>query len=281
MGKTIYCLYRKFDPLPRSALVLSFMMPAEEDGFSRLYPDFLRARKEMDNIREKARLFYIDMIARISATPCRGKTLRQALNIEGKGNPWWYHKASERDMEADGTFNMILQILTVFHACEQKGATDILVCGGPLEVVEVLRSRYAVKSIRCRRIMSANLLTAVFSRLKYLREELRSRRAIMSATVTPEISADVALQGFWNGSVESAGGPGEFRDKYFKSLPDELAAQSISCLWLLWLGPFHSSGNISLKEILRPAAGNRRFVFAQRFLKSRDIIKEISDFRPF
>ena len=62
-------------------IVLSFLTPCKEHKFIKTFRlNLFIGRLEMNHIREKTRLFYIDLVARIGATPCGGKTLRQYLH---------------------------------------------------------------------------------------------------------------------------------------------------------------------------------------------------------
>ena len=103
-------------------IVLSFLTPCKEQKFIKTFKGRLFiGRLEMNRIREKTRLFYIDLVARIGATPCGGKTLRQYLHQPNTGNPWWYHPLTAKSCEHDQMFNRLLQIFTIVQILPAVG----------------------------------------------------------------------------------------------------------------------------------------------------------------
>jgi len=280
---TLHVLYQPFRSLTENALVLSFLPP---DAEYRLALDnkvrLLYGRREMDAIREKARKAYIDLVARIAATPCNGKTLRQALQVEGCGNPWWYHKISERDAEADDTFNMLLQIFTILHIAERERINDIAVYGSPVEIAGVLATRYRVNRKKIVLTHGNSLIKGLLSRLKYLSWALYSQVALRKVSGLPEINPEVVLHGVWDSSLKIEERGSKVKDDYFKLLPEHLRERGMRCAWFLWLDPYSkpASRNRPLSRILAPAVDNPSFVFVQKFLKLRNIISVVFDFRP-
>lgn len=283
---TLHVLYTsKAIRIPCDALLLSFMSPREEQSFTPLFPGFLSGRKEMNAIREKARRAYIDLVARIGATPRKGRTLRQSLGIKNKGNPWWYHKITEKEAETDDTFNMILQIFTILQVAEIKDIDNIVICGAPVEVSRVLASRYKIKAIKCVLRLKTNFFMGLLSRLIYLYKNLYLLNVLQRNISLPELSVcpGIVFQGFWNRSIQVNMENNKLEDGYFKELPEYIMAQGINCAWFLWLDSYRkpASKGKPLYDILSPARGNQQLIFVQKFLKSSDILSAILDFHPF
>lgn len=85
-----------------TTIVLSFLDPEKEQKFIKQFKGRLfLGRLEINHVREKTRLFYIDLVARIGATPCHGKTLRQYLDLPKIGNSWWYNPFTAKSCEND------------------------------------------------------------------------------------------------------------------------------------------------------------------------------------
>lgn len=268
---------------PFDALILSFMPPDQEDRFSKDNYRFLFARKEMGSVREKARKAYIDLIARIGATPCNGRTLRQALQTKNRGNPWWYHKISEKDVESEDTLSMLLQIFTILYVAEKEHINHIAVYGSPVEIASVLSTRYQVKKINCISSRKNILGKCLLSRLKYLCWVLYAHNVIKNNISLSKIEPEIVFQGFWDWSIKVNGESKKLKDNYFKLLPDNLLDKGISCAWFLWLDPYPKSGSNfrPLNKVLKPALDNDSLIFVQKFLKLNDIFLAIFDFRTF
>ena len=83
--RPLYVLYAPREDLDPDDAVLSFMNPDDEYNVAWRHPKFFFGRKEMEGIREDARASYVGLVARIGATRCGGRTLRQALAIDGSG----------------------------------------------------------------------------------------------------------------------------------------------------------------------------------------------------
>lgn len=282
-ANTLHVLYQPFRRLPENALVLSFLPPDAEYKFAldnkvRL----LYGRREMDAVREKARKAYIDLVARIAATPCNGKTLRQALHMQDRTNPWWYHKVSEKDAESDDTFNMILHFFTILYIAEREHIEDISLYGSQIEIAQVLSTRYHIKRIKCISRWKNNFIRGALSRLKYLCWALYCYSALRNKPVLTGKNTDVVFHGLWDATFQMDEQGGEAKDNYFKSLPGHLSEKGMGCAWFLWLDPYSkpSSRRRPLYKILKPAIDNPSFVFVQKFLKLTDIISAIFDLRP-
>lgn len=283
--KILYVLYKPgFKHVGSDAAVLSFMSPDDEHKATSQYPKLFFGRKEMDAVREDVRKKYVDIVSRIAATECDGKTLREALEIPGRGNPWWYHPVSEKHVETDATFNMLLQIFTISHVADREGIKEIVVYGSPVEIVLVLKSRYRTRGIKCPSGWKDNILKGVLSRfLKYLASACWSNICIRLIIRLPKSRPDVVFQGFWDWSVQIGCKSGEVEDAYFRSLPVKFKDMGRECAWFVWLAPQYKRDRKqkSVPRLLCPAKGRRELIFAQKFLKVTDILSAIFDMRIF
>lgn len=282
--KKLYVLYKPgLRHIPLDALILSFMNPEAEYGLSYLYPNFLFARNEMDAVREKARDFYIDLIARIAATPSNAKTLRQILAMPDRGNPWWYHKISERQVESEDTFNLILQIFTILHIAEREGVTDAVVYCASIEVAQVVATRYRTKKIKCvSSLWKYHPFRGLLSRLKYLYNAILISSLVKRNCASAAIKPEIVFQGIWGQSIIIDEEKNELRDNYFKLLPEHFISQGINCAWFLWFDPklYLNLKVKSLVDILSPAIKHAQLIFLQKFLRFLDILLAIFDLRP-
>lgn len=276
---TIHILYKPARNIPQDALILSFLPPEDERGFAPESPSILFARNEMNNIRDKARKAYVDLVARIASTPCAGKTLRQALEIEGKGNPWWYHKTGEKQSEGDNTFNLFLQIFTILSVCERERVDEIIIYGSLARIADVLATRYNITRVGCVRCNANNPIKGFLSRMKYLGNALYTHKLIKRGARPPDIKPKVIFQGFWDWSV-GVNQEGKMQDSYFRSMPEYFKDSGIEYSWLLWFDPHFKAGSKGRKasEVLRPALEDSRLIFAQGFLNPVDIFSAIFDF---
>lgn len=282
--KILYVLYKPgLKHVGSDAPVLSFMPPDDEHRVASRYSKLFFGRKEMDLVREDARKSYLDIVSRMAATECDGKTLRQALEIAGRGNSWWYHPVSEKHVETDGTFNILLQIFTVLHVADREGVKKIVIYGSPIEIILALRARYRTCGIECSSGWKTNLMRAVLARIKYLFTSLCSCIDIQRGVLLPELKPDVVFQGFWDWSVRIGRKSNEVEDLYFRSLPDKLRDNGMKCAWFLWLDPRSKYGikPKSVSGLLHSAKSRPELIFVQKFLKPIDILSVIFDIRAF
>ncbi len=279
----LYVLYKAgLENIAPGSAVLSFMPPDKENGPVSSSPRFLFGRKEMGAVREAARKAYVDLIARLAATPCGGRTLRQALEMEGRGNPWWYHSVSVKDAESDDTFNMLLQIFTILHVAEKENTREVIIYGAPIEVARVLETRYKTDKIACVSGWKKSPLRAMLSRARYLLRALYLQIIIKQRVVLPGARPEIVFQGFLDWSVRIDEDTGRVRDSYFKSLPDDLEKKGRKCAWFAWLDPYlkPGSGRRSIYKILKPVINHPEIIIQQAFLDFSDILSAIFDLRP-
>ncbi|MCX5677954.1 MAG: hypothetical protein NTY76_02480 [Candidatus Omnitrophica bacterium] len=281
--KRLYILYKDSSISPVSGeAVLSFMPPDEEYRAASRFQRFFFGRKEMDAIRENTRKKYVDIVSRIAATPCHGKTLRQALEIPGCGNPWWYHAVSEKQVERDDTFNRLLQIFTAMYVADREGAYEIVIYGAPVEVISVLKTKYKTTGMQCQFERGTSLIRATLSRIKYLFDSLRAYHYMKRIAIVPIAEPNIVFQGFWGWSLKIDDSTGKADDKYFKALPDKLRGKGAKCAWFLWVG--RKSGDApgcrSAIDALGSATVDAEFIFVQKFLRMMDIPSLVFDMRP-
>src|SRR5207247_6495497 len=90
-GRELWVLFaRPPVPLPDGAAALSFLRPFEEEELAaHLGPGLLRGRLVVDDVRDEARRTYVEVTARLAATPVLpgGRSLRKALG--GRGASRW------------------------------------------------------------------------------------------------------------------------------------------------------------------------------------------------
>lgn len=264
--------------------VLSFLSPEEENKLADFSPDRLLiiGREVMNNVRDKARLFYIDLVARIGATPCYGKTLRQDLAIPDAGNVWWYHPFTAKNSEGDQTFNRVLQIFTIDHVAKQKGVQEIVLHGGTKELAAVLASGYKLTERDNLDFEFLRPIEGVLSRLKSLYVALRDNIFLKRyVRHLPKKKTDIIFEGFWDWSVE-IDKQNSLKDLYFTTLPKRFISNGFECAWLVWFQPKFKPGseNRNRESVLKPAVGHPQLIFLQLFLSIIDILVAYADFRP-
>lgn len=274
----LYCTPQR--SFSKNAVTLSFMQPDDEDSVSGGYKKFLYGRKEMNKIREKARNIYVDIVARIGATKCGDQTLRQALRIKGIGNPWWYHKISEKQSEGDSAFNELLQTLTILDVAERNNINKVNICGGSRTVANIVKTKYKTCLSDALRSKKYSVFIGILSRIKGLLNELFMWQAIRSIDMPQRMDIDVSLQGFWDWSLKRENN--KITDIYFKALPREFINKNIKYAWFLWFDPYSRPGsrNRTLSKILKNAIGDERLIFVQHFLGIKDVIAAFFDLRP-
>ncbi len=263
-------------------IVLSFLTPDKEQKFIKPFKGRLFiGRLEMNRIREKTRLFYIDLVARIGATPCHGKTLRQYLHQPNAGNPWWYHPFTAKSCEHDQMFNRLLQIFTIIQIYEQGNNQFLVLHGGSQEVANVLYGTFPL--IKKGKLYHDRpfLLRSLLSRIKFFLKTIQYHIVLKRHNQLPEFNPDIVFHGFWDWSVQFTKQK-TLKDTYFTNLPNHLTSKNFKCAWLLWFEPHHKLGSEgrSLKSVLKLVKNHSQLILVQRFLKIVDILWAFVDFRP-
>jgi hypothetical protein len=284
MQLTVLYSYCEDAELPEGP-ILSFLRPSEEDALSNVAGAvFYCGREEIDRIREQVRKRYIDIVARISSTPCKRRTLRQALACPGQGNPWWYHKVSQRDPGRDRTFDAMLHISTIIGIAEKHAINRIVFYGGNKEIKDVVSSKYQVHVVGSQQTLfySNYVLRALASRVLQALRSLKDQIILFSMPRVKDSSCDVLFQGFWDWSVEHDVVNQCPKDHYFKSLITKITANGKKCGWLLWLDYKRKPQEYKrrLSDVLIPIRKHKEFILAQKYLRFRDIACAYLDMRP-
>jgi len=281
--RTLYVLNKISDhTVPSGATVLTFLNPEEETILKESFVGkLLTGRVEMNAIRKEARQLYVDLVSNIGSTRCYGKTLRERLNVKGKGNSWWYHPFTAKNSMDDPTFNRLLQILTIAFIAEKEQSQKIEIYNGSHEVANVLSSRFQIIKKGKFEYDLLHPIRGIFARIKYLYLIIRDHIALNRSISLPEINPDIVFEGFWNWSVK-LNKQNKLEDVYFSSLPNHLISNGFSCAWLLWLDPHFKNGpkGQTVTKILEFAKKHPQLIFLQKFISINNIFRAIVDFRP-
>ncbi len=283
----LYVCWKYPENFPENnVILLSFLNPAAEE---KLKNDFtgtvVSARKIAQEVKDKARTTYIDLIAKVGATPVNeGKTFRQALKRKDGISLWWFHKVSEKNCESDPTFNSIIEILVIISVADTANIKEIVLFGGYKEIADILNCFYEVKTIQCkkRNDFYCAFLKGIGSRVKYFFIFLVRWFAIKRTVKKCNQSIDVVFSGFWDWSVKEDKETYELIDRFFKSLPDKLSSIGLKVGWFLWFDPYFEpiSKGRKLKHILDPISRYDNLIMLQQFIKVSDLIKALLNIKP-
>nr|WP_319395150.1 F-box protein [uncultured Desulfobacter sp.] len=266
-------------------LILSFLSPkTEQHLIEKFAGQVLIGRSRMDAVREQARNFYVDIVARMGASPCSNKkSLRQILATSGSNTCWWYHFCSNKDVEADLTYNYILQIFTIADIADSNKIERIVLHGDANKVAAVLANRYDLSEMEhTTSNWPESPLRALLNRFKFGVSSLYHHWLLALHTRLPEKRPEIVLQGFYDWSLSFDAKDGTVKDNYFKNVPNVLAQHKKSFAWILWFSP-HSTLKGSpkkLKACLKKVKSHPQFIFLQKFITPFDIIREIFNFVP-
>jgi len=286
---TLWVCWKDPDTLPgNDGAILSFLSPQEEEELKAKFTGcIIPARKIAQEVKERACKIYVDLIARIGATPAKnGKTLRQMLRNKDGISLWWFHKVSAKDCESeDPAFGFVIQILVIISAARSSNSKEIVLFGGYKEIAAVLRGLYKVKEVCCRRKYNSGyvFLQAGFRRMKYFLAFLVKWLSVKMTVKNPDASFDVAFSGFWDWSIREAKKPDRLDDLYFKSLPGILSSNGLKTCWFLWFDPYGEpiSKSRNLRRVLEPIGRYDNLVLLQHFVKVGDLIKAVLNFKPY
>jgi len=281
--QTLYVLFSlPSQAVPKNAKILSFLPPSDEmKGLSYLELDLFIASEEMDCIREKARQFYINLVARVGATPCDGVTLRSVLAETKEKTSWWYHPFTAKSNEVDPAFNQILQIFAIISVAKREQATKLILYACDDQVASVLSSQFEVLSHAVTHQKTLSLFRGLLARIKFLGVQAKNLYKISRYTGSlPQKKFDIIFQGFWDWSV-SKDSRGELSDKYFCQLPQQFSSPNEKYGWFLWYSDDEATAKgKKSKAILSSALGVDKLVFIQKFLTLGDLLFTFFDFRP-
>ena len=272
----------KFHP---QDLILSFLSPKNEQHLIDTIPNKVWiGRSRIDTVRDKARNFYVDLVARMGAEPFYNKkSLRQILAVSGSDSLWWYHFCSSKDVEADLTYNYILQIFTISDIADSNKIKRIVLHGGSNKVAAVLAGRYSISTTKNRESnWPESPLRALLNRFKFGLTSLYHHWLLALYTRLPEKRPEIVLQGFYDWSVTLDSKDGTVMDNYFKNAPNVLAQHDKSVAWILWFSPYSTSKahTTTLKTCLKKIKSHPQFIFLQKFINTADIMREVLNFFP-
>ena len=270
------CFVEPPSTVPPDVLVLSFFSPgAEERWAERLGERLVSGREALQDVRPRARRAYLDLIARIGATPCvGGRTLRQALCGAAGVSRWWFLKISEKDCVWDGdpTYSMLLRLFTVRAVADKHGLDRIVVHGGPRGFAQALG---VAKRSRTRDAITCAVAVArgLVARLRFAAKGLH-RVLVYRSLAWPALPpCDAVLEAHWDWSL----GPddaGRLRERYFADVPARLRARGARVVWLASCEPDAEvwQRGRSLRHMVGAAVPHPDVVLLDSFLTVRDVV---------
>ncbi len=268
---------------------LSFLRPSEEDAIrSNLGGRFVSARQAASvEVRRAARDFYLDLVARLGTTRFSdGRTFRQELTPESGGvSSWWYHPVSFKDCESDPAFNWIIAVFTIRKIAEDCGAHKLVLIGAPAPVAKVLGNNFSVMETQTQRSFAgslASVLRALSGRASFTVSLTKSWLAIRSLRLHSPETSEIVFSAFWHWSLYWDDEKNCFVDRYFGTLPQEIANRlNVSVAWFAWIDPTHANRAATIRELVRPLRHARSVVVLQAELGALDIVKAAFRFAPF
>ena len=267
--------------------LLSFLPPADEERcITSNTGYFVSGREAANKVRETARLAYIDIVARVGSTSCSGQTLRQALEIAGMGNPWWYNPFSTKHVELDDTFCIMLHIFAILDVAKQEQAKTIFLYSSLPEIANALSRHHDVITVNRKNAIDYTkirfLIRGLAARLMYFCKAIIHHVMLKHYIKNPDTGPDIIFQGFWDWSVAFEMNGKELKDRYFKELPGKCISEGIKCCWFVWFDPDSKpyTKKRSFADILKFKNNNKNIVFLQNYLTLSDIVKAVFDYRP-
>lgn len=266
--------------------MLSFLPADREAEAERLWGDrFVGGRDLAQVVRPDARREYVDLIARIGATPIGGRTLRQAMKGPGGYSRWWFLKTTEKDCvwDEDVTYTTIIRLLCVKLTVDRYRPQRIRLFGGPHQFALALMASHEVipeRPVRRAPWVAPILLVGLLRRFWLLFYYCRLWWHLRRCAPVEQGEFDVLLEGYWDWSV-GVGADGRLRDKYFSDLPEKLAAHGLRIGWMTWYEPGAANWQKGrpLGAVVRAAAQRRDTVVLERQLSLRDIVGIVFRFR--
>ena len=269
--------------LDKNVAVLSFLSPKDHEYFRKNTPlqsVIIEASTVSQKIRDEAVLVYQELIARIASTPCAERTLRQKLSKNEVVSPWWYNKVSEKDNEADDSFELILHSLIIQHTADEHKIQKIKIIGCKWQLPKVLENRYQISVENETKPDRAAIVKGLVTRISFCLKSLREQLQIAQLALPAKKQLAVVYQGFWNWSVTYK--DGLIKDSYFKALPEKLAIDKKDQGFMAWFAPIKSKLNCETKLALDQAKealdGGENVVILQKFLTYFDIIASCFNF---
>lgn len=269
------------DP-PAHAVVLSFVSPGDEVALQRRCSrPVLNGRALVDEIRPRARAEYLQLIARLGSSPCgRGRTLRQALQGPDGYSRWWFLDVTEKDCLWDGDtiYLTILHLMAVRAVKQRYGIERLSMYGGAPALAAALGLRRTLPA------SSGDLVRAIArglgSRLLLAVEYLQTWWALRGMPPAVEEHRDVLLQAYWDWTVRPDA-KGGLSDRYFTTLPAQLARRGVTVGWLASCEPFSESWQQGRRRraVLATARAHPEVTLLERYLTLRDVFVTVCNLR--
>jgi surface carbohydrate biosynthesis protein (TIGR04326 family) len=261
-------------------VVLSFVLPGADAALEqRLGARFVSGRALVDEVRPRARTEYLQLIARLGATPClSGRTLRQLLTGPGNYSRWWFLDVTEKDClwEGDRIYLTVLHLMAIQAAKEKYSIGRLRLVGAAPELAAALRQRGARRPFVVD--LARAILLGLSGRLLLLVEYLRTWADLQRLPLPAEDSRDVLLQAYWDWTVHPDG-EGGLRDRYFTTLPAQLAFRGLTVGWLASCEPSAEAWQKGRRrrDVLRMASEHPDVTLIERHLTLGDIAGTVSN----
>jgi surface carbohydrate biosynthesis protein (TIGR04326 family) len=277
------CFEAPAEPPPPRALALSFLRADDEEGMEQRWgAQYVSGRILAQEVRQDARRHYLDLIARIGATPVQGQTFRQALQGRGGYSRWWFLKTSEKDCVWDGdvVYTTIIRLLCVKRVADKHGITQARLIGGSREFAGALATSFDLVSgshdaRRASGMPPAEFLRAIgvglLSRLACMVFHLRLWWMLgrMPSHVPEDL--DVLFQAHVDWSL-APGPDGRLQDRYFADVPGTLEAKGMRVGWLAWCEPDPAIRRRRMREVIAAVLPHRSVILLERYLHPHDIV---------
>jgi surface carbohydrate biosynthesis protein (TIGR04326 family) len=267
------------DPPPH-VLVLSFMSPSDEAAMAeRGAMQVVGGREAVQEVRPHARAEYVQLIARVGATPCAdGRTLRQLLYGTGGYSRWWLLDPTEKDClsDDDPLFATVLQLMAVERVKQRYEVSRVRVMSAAPEFAAAL----GLSSARPSTVDTArDIATGILSRVALAVEYLRLLWILSAVPAAATGRRDVMLQGYWDWTVRSLD-DGTLRDRYFSTLPGHLAAKGLTVGWLASCEPRVESWQQGRKtrDVVSAASAHPQVTLLERYLTPVDVARTAFNF---
>ena len=275
-----------FEPLredpPPHAVVLSFIAPGAEAALEqRCGAQIVNGRALVDEVRLRGRTEYLQLIARLGSSPClHGQTLRQVLRGPGDYSRWWFLDVTEKDCLWDGdTIYLTVLHLTALRAVQDKYRIErVHLHGAPPAFAAALGRRAAVRTSPVDFVRA--IVLGLCGRLLLLIEYGHTWWTLRRLSLPAEEQRDVLLQGYWDWTIRPDG-EGGLRDRYFTTLPAQLAAHGVSVGWLASCEPYAEPWQQGRRRhtVLAAACAYPEVTLVERYLTLHDIVGAVSNLR--
>ncbi|MBI3637459.1 MAG: hypothetical protein HY216_14800 [Candidatus Rokubacteria bacterium] len=261
---------------PAHAAMLSFLHPGAETTWeARLGRRFICGRLVAREVRPDARRQYIDLIARIGATPVGGRTLRERLRGDFGGSRWWFTKTSEKDCEwREDLYTTVIRLAAVQCVTERLRITRVRVFGAPADLARVIERRGADNA----GFPWGALVRGLGARAGLIRSWLRTRRGL-GRTSSPS-RFDVLLHAQWGWSL-TRDKDGFLRDHYLGDLAAQLTRRGLRVGWLTVCDP-DAAGNAAAGRdgaVVADVGHDDRVVALERLVGAADVVRRVLDLR--